>query len=64
MSIDRQAITDSITKGGQIPAFTFTPPNTQGYFANNNSIRYDIAHAQISRAKRAFQTAKASQKSN
>ena len=46
MSIDRQAITDSITKGGQIPAFTFTPPNTQGYFANNNSIRYDIAQAQ------------------
>ena len=27
-------------------AFTFTPPNTQGYFANNNGIRYDIAHAQ------------------
>ena len=46
MSIDRQAITDSITKGGQIPAFTFTPPNTQGYFANNNSIRYDITHEQ------------------
>lgn len=45
MSIDRQAITDSITKGGQIPAFTFTPPNTQGYFANNNSIRYDLAQA-------------------
>tara|TARA_B100000767_G_C19774173_1_gene541700 strand:+ start:3343 stop:4980 length:1638 start_codon:yes stop_codon:yes gene_type:complete len=45
MSIDRQAITDSITKGGQIPAFTFTPPNTQGYFADNNSIIYDVASA-------------------
>ena len=41
MSIDRNAITKSITKGGQIPAFTFTPPNTKGYYAKNNAIRYD-----------------------
>ena len=41
MSIDRNAITKSITKGGQIPAFTFTPPNTKGYYANNDAIRYD-----------------------
>jgi oligopeptide transport system substrate-binding protein len=41
MSIDRNAITKSITKGGQIPAFTFTPPNTKGYYAKNDAIRYD-----------------------
>ena len=33
MSIDRQQLVDSVTKGGQIPAYTFTPPDTLGYTA-------------------------------
>ncbi len=31
MAIDRMAIVESITRGGQIPAYFFTPPNTAGY---------------------------------
>lgn len=31
MSIDRRRIVEKITKGGQIPAYTLTPPNTNGY---------------------------------
>ena len=31
MAIDRTAIVESITRGGQIPAYFFTPPNTAGY---------------------------------
>ncbi len=33
MVIDRSAIVESITRGGQIPAYFFTPPNTAGYTA-------------------------------
>ncbi len=33
MAIDRQAIVEKVTKGGQIPALSFTPPNTGGYTA-------------------------------
>ncbi len=33
MSIDRRAIVEKITKGGQMPAFTLTPPDTRGYTA-------------------------------
>ena len=52
MSIDRHAITQSITKGGQTPAYTFTPPNTKGYFANNNVIQYnpELAKEYLTRA--------------
>ncbi|HEY2800109.1 MAG TPA: peptide ABC transporter substrate-binding protein [Chthoniobacterales bacterium] len=31
MAIDRQSIVDNVTRGGQLPAFCFTPPNTAGY---------------------------------
>ena len=33
MSIDRQQIVEHVTKGGQLPAYAFTPPNTLGYTA-------------------------------
>ena len=33
MAIDRQQIVDHVTKGGEVPADTFTPPNTLGYSA-------------------------------
>jgi oligopeptide transport system substrate-binding protein len=32
MAIDRRQLVDNITKGGQIPAYTMTPPGTMGYF--------------------------------
>src|SRR5690606_16149318 len=30
-AVDRKQITEKVTKGDQIPAFSFTPPNTDGY---------------------------------
>ena len=35
LAIDRTLIVEKITKGGQRPAGTFTPPNTAGYTAAN-----------------------------
>ena len=32
MAIDRKQLVDNIAKGGQIPAYTMTPPGTMGYF--------------------------------
>ena len=32
MAIDRKQLVENITKGGQIPAYTMTPPGTMGYF--------------------------------
>ena len=32
-AIDREMITQHVTKGGQIPAYNFTPPDTLGYTA-------------------------------
>jgi oligopeptide transport system substrate-binding protein len=34
MAIDRSAIVRNITRGGQVPAFHFTPPETAGYTTN------------------------------
>lgn len=34
MAINRQQIINTVTKGGQTPAFTFTPPNILGYTAD------------------------------
>jgi oligopeptide transport system substrate-binding protein len=31
MAVDRQAIVETITRGGQKPAYSFTPPGTAGY---------------------------------
>jgi len=44
MSIDRGQIVEKITKGGQIPAFAFTPPDTMG-FTPEAAIPYDIEGA-------------------
>jgi oligopeptide transport system substrate-binding protein len=44
MAINRQQIIDTVTKGGQTPAFTFTPPNTLGYTAEDGFAE-DIAAA-------------------
>ena len=44
MTIDRNKIVEKVTKGGQIPAYTLTPPDTLGYTANA-SIPFDIERA-------------------
>jgi oligopeptide transport system substrate-binding protein len=44
LAIDRQAIVTSITKGGEIPATTFTPPDTMGYSAQSD-LRFDPEEA-------------------
>lgn len=45
MAVDRQAIIDSVTKGGQIPAYSFTPPNTKGYYPPRNDVSFNIEQA-------------------
>jgi len=45
LAIDRQILVDAITKGGQIPAFSFTPPNTQGYQPPSGILSYDVGLA-------------------
>ena len=44
MSIDRQQIVEKITKAGEIPAFSYTPPDTNGYTATAQ-VRYDLERA-------------------
>ena len=44
MTIDRQTIVDKVTKGGQFPAYTLTPPDTLGYTAKAR-IPFDIKRA-------------------
>ncbi len=44
MSIDRRQIVERITKGGQMPAYAFTPPNTMGY-TPEAAIPFDIEGA-------------------
>ena len=40
-AIDRQAIVETVTRGGQKPAFAFTPPNTAGY-TSRAQLKFDI----------------------
>lgn len=44
MAIDRRAITETITRGGEMPAFCLTPPDTAGYTAQAR-VREDIPAA-------------------
>lgn len=44
MSINRSQIVKKITKGGQIPAFAYTPPDTMG-FTPEAAIPYDLEGA-------------------
>jgi oligopeptide transport system substrate-binding protein len=43
-AIDRQAIVDTVTRGGQHPAFAFTPPDTSGY-TSKAQLKFDIEGA-------------------
>ncbi|MGI9316504.1 MAG: peptide ABC transporter substrate-binding protein [bacterium] len=54
LAVDRQAIIDSVTKGGQIPAYSFTPPNTKGYFPPKNEIFYSLERARALLAESGF----------
>ena len=44
MSIDRQQIVEKITKAGELPAFSYTPPEINGYTARSG-LRYDVERA-------------------
>ena len=44
MSIDRQQIVDKITKAGELPAFSYTPPDTNSYTATAQ-LDYDVERA-------------------
>jgi len=37
LAIDRKAIVENVTRGGQRPAFHFTPPDTQGYTSRTHT---------------------------
>jgi oligopeptide transport system substrate-binding protein len=40
LALDREAIVRHVTKGGEVPAYTFTPPDTMGYTARSD-LRFD-----------------------
>ena len=40
-SIDRQKIVESVTRCGQIPAYSFTPPGSNGFYPDTK-IPYDV----------------------
>jgi oligopeptide transport system substrate-binding protein len=44
LAIDREAITERVTRAGEFPAYTFTPPNTAGY-TSTAKIQPDLAKA-------------------
>ncbi len=44
MSIDRHAITETVTRAGEMPAYCLTPPNTAGFTATAR-LREDVAAA-------------------
>ena len=54
LAVDRAAIIQSVTKGGQLPAFSFTPPNTKGYYPPPNVISHDTERARKLLAEAGF----------
>ncbi|MEP6685979.1 MAG: peptide ABC transporter substrate-binding protein [Verrucomicrobiota bacterium] len=44
MAIDRKSIVENVTRGAQLPATCFTPPNTAGYTCSSE-IPYDVIQA-------------------
>jgi len=54
LAVDREAIIDSVTKGGQLPAYSFTPPNTKGYYPPKNSVSHDTRRARRLLAEAGF----------
>jgi oligopeptide transport system substrate-binding protein len=44
LSLNREQIVNRVAKGGQIPAYTFTPPDTNGY-TSHEKLPYDVEQA-------------------
>ncbi len=44
MAVDRKAIVETVTRGGQQPAYAFTPPDTKGY-TSRAQVRFDVEGA-------------------
>ena len=44
LSIDRQQLVEKITMAGELPAYSYTPPDVNGYHAEP-MLRYDVAQA-------------------
>jgi len=57
MSIDREAIVKNVTRGGQLPAYHFTPPGTAGYTARAR-FPFDIEGAKKLLAEAGYPDAK------
>lgn len=53
MAIDRESIVANVTRGAQLPAGSFTPPNTSGY-TPTASLPYDVPGAQRALAEAGF----------
>ena len=53
MSIDRQQIVEKITKAGEIPAFSYTPPEINGYTAKSG-LSYNVERARALLAKSGY----------
>ena len=53
MSINRSQIVERITKGGQLPAYAISPPNTNG-FTSVAQVEYDIERARVLLAEAGF----------
>jgi oligopeptide transport system substrate-binding protein len=53
MAIDRQSIVEKVTRGAQLPASCFTPPNTAGYTCDS-SIPYDVDRARKTLAQAGY----------
>jgi oligopeptide transport system substrate-binding protein len=47
MAIDRKQLVENITKGGQIPAYTMTPPGTMGYYPESSLEFNPVAAKQL-----------------
>ena len=45
LAINREQLVNNVTKAGEIPAYSVTPPNTMGYTASVPQPRYDPARA-------------------
>ncbi|MEO7318431.1 MAG: peptide ABC transporter substrate-binding protein [Chthoniobacteraceae bacterium] len=53
LSIDKQLITEKITRAGEVPADSFTPPNTAGYYPPPG-LKRDVARAKQLLAEAGF----------
>lgn len=53
LSVDRKSLVENVTKAGEIPATTFTPPDTMGYTASSD-LGYDPERARALMAKAGY----------